>query len=408
MSDFPIYDVSVIGAGASGLLCALECVRAGKKVLLLEKDPLPGRKILASGNGRCNLTNTQVTPAFYHAPKELIENTLTRFPFDKCKRYFEELGVTLTEEEDGRIFPATGKSSAVLEPLKLALIEGGVTFSPAQEVCRITPGTPFTLQTKQGQKFKSRRVVLACGSCAFPQLTGSNSGYELAKQLGHTLVEPKPALCALNIKEKAVARLQGIRIQAEITARSGQRLLAKAQGEILFTAYGISGPAVLNISGSISRELSKTPVQVDLNLFANQPDFIPFMQRRKEIFGQRRAKDFFAGMLHENITNLLIDFAGIRKNCPVKDWTPGTWQHVLSVLQKWTFTVESLRTWTEAMVATGGVNTREINYNTFESLKCPGVFITGELLDVDGRSGGFNLHFAWSSGFTAARKLLEV
>ena len=132
------------------------------------------------------------------------------------------------------------------------------------------------------------------------------------------------------------------------------------------------------------------------------------MQARREKFGHRKAKDFFAGLLHENIANLLIDFAGIKKNIPVKEWTPNTWNNVLKTLTGWAFTVCAARPWTEAMAATGGVNCREINYNTFESLKCAGLFITGELLDVDGRSGGFNLHFAWSSGFAAAQKLVEA
>ena len=407
MNDLPIYDVLIIGAGASGLLCALECARARKRVLILEKDALAGRKILASGNGRCYLTNTHVSPAFYHAPQELIEKTLNRFSFADCKKYFEDLGVLLVQEDNGRFFPATGKATAVLEPLKLAALENGAELKTAQEVIKIKRGKTFTVHTKQGGNFQARKLVLACGSCAFPQLTGTQSGYVLAKSLGHSIVAPAPALCALTIKEKAIARLQGLRAQAELTARAGQEVLAKSQGEVLFTNYGISGPAAINISSAITRRLPQGNVNLTLNLFPAHADFAAFMQARKEKFGHRKAKDFFAGLLHENIANLLIDFAGIKKNIPVKEWTPNTWNNVLKTLTGWAFTVCAARPWTEAMAATGGVNCREINYNTFESLKCAGLFITGELLDVDGRSGGFNLHFAWSSGFAAAQKLVE-
>lgn len=407
MNDLPIYDVLIIGAGASGLLCALECARARKRVLILEKDALAGRKILASGNGRCNLTNAHVSPAFYHAPQELIEKTLNRFSFADCKKYFEDLGILLVQEDNGRFFPATGKATAVLEPLKLAALENGAELKTAQEVIKIKRGKTFTVQTQQGGHFQARNLVLACGSCAFPQLTGTQSGYALAKSLGHSIVAPAPALCALTIKEKAIARLQGLRAQAELTARAGQEVLAKSQGEVLFTNYGISGPAAINISSAITRRLPQGNVNLTLNLFPARTDFAAFMQARKEKFGHRKAKDFFAGLLHENIANLLIDFAGIKKNIPVKEWTPNTWNNVLKTLTGWAFTVCAARPWTEAMAATGGVNCREINYNTFESLKCAGLFITGELLDVDGRSGGFNLHFAWSSGFTAAQKLVE-
>lgn len=407
MTNLPVYDVAIVGAGASGLICALECARAKKSVLLLEKDALPGRKILVSGNGRCNVTNRFVAPDYYHAPKDLIQNVLNGFSFKHARQYFESLGILLREEENGRIFPATGKSSSVLEPLKLAVQEAGAVLLTGHEVTRIQKKNQFILHTAPGQVFYSRRLVLACGSCAYPQVTGTESGYQLAKSLGHHIISPTAALCALNLKEKAVSRLQGIRVQVELTARLAQKTIAASRGEVLFTNYGISGPAVINVSAAAAQALRQGPVQLDLNLFADEPDFAALMQKRRECFGQRRAKDFFAGLLHENIANLLIDFAGIRKNIPVQDWTPGTWQNVVHTLQKWTFNVVSARPWTEAMAARGGVNTAEINYNTCESLKCPGLFITGELLDVDGRSGGFNLHFAWSSGFAAARKLSE-
>lgn len=403
-----MYDVIIVGAGASGLICALECARNGKKVLLLEKDPQPGRKILVSGNGRCNITNRFVSAADYHGPQKLLESALKTFPFEFCVRYFEQLGIPLREEENGRFFPATGKSTSVLEPLKLALQEAGAELLTGQEVTRIKTGGSFGVHTRQGQIFKSKKLVLACGSCAYPQLSGTQSGYQLAKSLGHSIIPPTPALCALTLKEKAVARLQGIRVQAALTARRQEQVFAQSQGEVLFTNYGVNGPAVLNISAAVIRQLAQGPVQLDMNLFADTADFNALMQARKEQFGTRRAKDFFAGLLHENIANLLIDFAGVRKNMPVRDWTPNTWQNIVRTLQKWTFNVTGARPWQEAMAASGGVNTSEINYNTFESLKCPGLFITGELLDVDGRSGGFNLHFAWSSGFTAARKLSEV
>ena len=402
------YDVIIIGAGASGLVCALECARAGrKKTLVLEKDPQPARKILASGNGRCNLTNARVAPAYYHAPQELITAALSQFSFQNCLDYFARLGVLTTEEELGRIFPATGKSTAVAEPLKLALAEAGAELVCSCPAVRIKRGKTFTVTTQDGRTFQAKKLVLACGSCAYPQIGGTQSGYELARSLGHTLITPRPALSALCVKETALARLSGVRCQVHLTAKQNNLLLDEAQGEVLFTHYGLNGPAALNVSSAVSRALPRGNVSLTLNFFPQLKDPQAFLQARLETYAQRRPKDFLAGILHESVANLLIDFIGLRKNLPIREQTPNTRQRLVQTLCAWPLTATGVRPWNEAMAATGGVNTQEINYNTFESLKCPGLYVTGELLDVDGKSGGFNLHFAWASGFAAAQALAE-
>lgn len=404
----PLYDVIIIGAGASGLICALETAKRGLKTLVLEKADVPGRKILVSGNGRCNLTNSRVSPACYNGDRELVQTALNRFSFHDCKHYFEDLGVLLTEEDSGRWFPATGKATAVTEPLKLAALEHGAEILTGREVIRAQKrGKTFTVQTKTGETHQSKNLVLACGSCAYPQVTGTNAGYELAQSFGHTVIAPRPTLCALNIQEKALARLQGIRCQARLTAVGNGAEIARAEGEILFTNYGLSGPAALNISGETVRHLAGGNVTLLINFFPEIADLKEFMRQRVARLGARKPKDFFAGILHESVANLLIDFIGLRKNIPMNEQTPNTLARVASVPGAWPVTAVSGRPWTEAMAAAGGVNTREINYNTFESRKCPRLFITGELLNVDGKSGGFNLHFAWSSGVTAARSMPE-
>ncbi len=398
-----LYDVAVVGAGASGLLCALECARGGKRVLVLEKDPLPARKILVSGNGRCNLTNRHVSPAAYHADPNLIESALAHFSFENCRHYFENLGVLLTEQEQGRIFPATGKATAVADSLKAALKETGAELLCGYEVTHIQrTKTDFVVSTQQGPTVHARNVVLACGSCAYPQVTGTNAGYELARQLGHTVLPPRPVLSGLCLKETALARLSGVKCQVRTTAHTTPA--AHAEGELIFTNYGVNGPAALNISQAVSRALASGPVKVEINFLPQLENPGDFLQARLTRLGTRKPKDFFAGLIHESLANLLIDFTGLRKQIPTQEQNM---QRAFQTLTAWPVTVTALRPWKEAMVAAGGVKTREINYNTFESLLCPGLYITGELLDVDGKSGGFNLHFAWASGFAAAQAIKE-
>ena len=398
-----MYDVIIVGAGASGLLCALECARAGLRTLVLEKDPQPARKILISGNGRCNLTNRFVSPEYYHTDPKLIETALHCFSFEDCKHYFENLGVLLTEEANGRLFPASGKSTAVSESLKTALKEAGAEIRCAQEVVSVrAAAAQFILTTQTKDCFRAKKIVLACGSCAYPQVTGTNSGYTLAQSLGHTIIEPRPVLSGLCLKERALTRLSGIKCQVRTTLTNAPHI--QAEGELIFTNYGVNGPAALNISSAVSHALTNGPVPLQINFLAQLKNPHEFLEARLKTFGSRKPKDFFTGLLNEGIINLLIDFTGLRKNVPVNMQSiQRAWQTLIA----WPVTVTAMRPWKEAMVAAGGVKVSEINYNTFESNLCPGLFITGELLDVDGKSGGLNLHFAWASAFTAAQAIIK-
>lgn len=397
-----LYDVIIVGAGASGLVCAIECARAGLRTLVLEKDPQPARKILVSGNGRCNLTNRHVAPNAYQADPALIETTLKQFSFQDCWNYFEDLGVLLTEEAQGRVFPAAGKSTAVTEALKAELKELEVEILYNQTVTSVrAAAVQFIVTTEKKDVFHGHNLVLACGSCAYPQVTGTESGYKLAQSLKHTVVTPRPILSGMCLKERACRRLSGMKCQVRTTVKNQPQ--AQAEGEIIFTNYGMNGPAALNISPVVSRALADGPIAIEINFLPQLKDPQAFLQARLEKFGHRKPKDFFWGLLNDSLINLLLDFTGLRKNVPMKEQDT---TRAFNALVAWPVTVTAMRPWQEAMAAAGGVKTSEINYNTFESKLYPGLFITGELLDVDGKSGGFNLHFAWASGFIAAQTII--
>lgn len=401
------YDIIVVGGGASGLVCALELARSSKKVALLEKEITCGRKILVSGNGECNFTNRLVAPEKYYGDQDFVKAALDQFSYQDALDYFKNLGL-LYREENNRFFTYTSKASSLATCLTCALKEAGAQLVLRTEVSKITQDNKtqiFKVFSKQGQNFFAKNIVLACGSLAYPQVGGSKAGYALAQSFGHTIKSLSPALCSINLQEKAaLTRLAGLKIQAMATLKENGKLIAQEEGEVLFNNQGVSGNNIF----SISRNAKKGQI-LELNLFSqfSKQEFSAFLDERAQKYAKRKLKDFFAGILADSVANLLIDFLGFKKNLLICDLNSQNFARIKEVLQAWPFKVESLRPFEQACAACGGVDTRQIEKGTFRSLKNQNLYITGELLDIDGRCGGFNLHFAWASGFCAAKTLLK-
>lgn len=401
------YEVIIIGAGASGLVCALELARGGKKVLLLEKEITCARKILVSGNGECNFTNRQVSPEKYYGDKAFVKAALENFTFQDALNYFSALGLLYKEEKD-RFFTYTSKASSLVACLNCALKEAGAELLLQTEVTKISQDQKtkiFKVFSKKGQIFFAKNIVLACGSRAYPQVGGTQAGYNLAKNLGHTVNPASPALCSINLQEKgALSRLAGLKVFAMASLKEGSTVITQEAGEVLFNNQGVSGNNIF----SISRAAKKGQI-LELNLFSqfDKREFSAFLDERAQKYPKRKLKDFFAGILADTLANLLIDFLGFKKNLLISDLNSQNFARIKEVLQAWPFKVEGLRPFEQACAASGGVVVREVQKGTFLSLKNPGVYITGELLDIDGRCGGFNLHFAWASGYCAAKALLR-
>ncbi|MDR0953261.1 MAG: aminoacetone oxidase family FAD-binding enzyme [Elusimicrobiota bacterium] len=394
-----LADVIVIGGGASGITAALALARAGKKVIILEKDITLGHKILVSGNGRCNFTNAAVSPVKYYGDKNLIEAALKQFTVNDCLNFFADLGI-LYKEEDGRYFPITGKASTVVEAFLAALGEAGVDIRLKEEVNKIEflPNKNIKITTQQAV-FQASKIILACGSIAYPQAGGGEGGYKLAKMLGHTITPLSPALSALNLKEKAVARLAGLRVFAKVSLNGDSE-----EGEIIFGRSGVSGNNILSLSRNAK---AGDKIYIDFLPQFSLEDFKTLILKRKAKMGERKLKDFLNGLLADNVANLLIDYLGLKKNEITKEIKADIFDRIIKTIKAWPFTVESLRPWKEVSAAKGGVDTNEIEPNTLRSKLVGNVFITGELLDIDGRCGGFNLHFAWASGFLAAKAIIK-
>ncbi len=397
----------MVGAGAAGIFAALHAARRGLSVLVLEAGPAAGRKILASGNGRCNVTNINAAPDRYFGGRNLVSAALDKFAGRDAVEFFKSLGILLVEEEGGRIFPRADKSSAILTPLTLAAAQAGATTETGVKVSAISRQSgQYSVNLENGARHSAKNVLLACGSPAAPGLGGSASGFELARSLGHKITPCAPALVPLCVKEKGAARLAGIRTQAALSATAGGKEIYRSRGELLFTPYGISGPAVLNISGPCALALASGKVFCDINLF---PEYAPaefeaFLRARLTQFGLRPFKHFFSGMLHESVANLAMDIAGLDRNAPAQTIGDNGVKTLIKICTAWRLEITGTRPLAEAMAMAGGVSAAEVNPSTMESRISPGLYFAGEMIEPVGESGGFNLQFAWASGFIAGTR----
>ncbi|MEI7482072.1 MAG: aminoacetone oxidase family FAD-binding enzyme [Elusimicrobiota bacterium] len=413
-------NIIIIGAGASGLAAACAAAEAGARVTVLEKNHVPGRKILSTGAGKCNLTNSLVTSGRYHGgTPDFIGKTLKALPPDNILAFFESLGLLTVQESDGRVFPRSMKASDVVNALvnficwknsgiKLLTEVVGVKKTqigfevltrrvPPKWEKKATPGPQTTL--------KCDAVILAAGGPAYPQIGGSDSGYDLARSLGHAVTEPEPVIVPLKIKESFVTQVEGIRVQAALELLAGGKVIARSRGEVLFTRYGLSGPAVLDLSRAAVFALKTGPIKCRLDLFPEYtaPDFSAFMLARREEMADRFWRMFLCGLADERLTLLLSDLAKVGSDKLVSAVPVKAFDGFVRLLKGLELEITGSLGFEDAMVAAGGVDTSEVSPETFESRKVKDLFITGELLDIDADSGGYNLHFAWTSGLLAGR-----
>jgi len=415
--------VTVVGGGASGLAAAIAAGRGGAQVSIIERGHSLGRKILASGGGRCNLTNSRILPERYHCGRpDFVRAALSRFKAREAAGFFSELGLLTWAEPDGRVFPRCGRAQAVLDVLKAELGRLPVKVllgTEAAAVRRARDG--FLIRTaaapapwkkpsapaapRSDAELRCDRVILACGGASYPKLGAGLAAYGLAKSLGHTMTELFPALVPLCVKESSLKRLHGLRLKAAVKVFCGEREVSRSQGEVLFTDYGLSGPAVLDVSREAVRGLGRGPVQGALDLF---PEFAPqglraMLAGRWAAMAHRPLEDFFLGMFPSQLSGALSDTLAWDAHRSLDSLGRDAPERLAARLRDWRFEITGARSWGEAMVTAGGVSVDEVDPGTFQSRKVPGLYLAGEMLDVDGDSGGYNLHFAWASGLAAGR-----
>lgn len=392
------FDVAVVGGGAAGLVAAISAARRGDSVVVCERMPRLGKKILVTGGGRCNLTNEDIGPEDYTSgSRGLVAGVLGRFGNDDIRRFFKDLGLHLFSE-GRRIFPATNQASSVLKVLEMEVGRLGVAVELGFEAaCVGHSEAAFLIEGATGRRLEARSVVLAGGGLSYPALGSNGSAYELAGRFGHHLVPPVPSAVPVLAKDRMCHFLQGQKVRAAAVAIVGGKAARRAEGEVLFTQYGLSGTAVLDVSESLSVAIHREG-RSDSALVL---DLVPFLSEealtaelRKRVKAGWASGDLIAGILPDKFAPVVATIAA--------GSGPGdVGRSLAAALKAKRFAVTGTRGWNEAEFTSGGVDAREVDARTLESRLRPGLFLAGEMLDVQGGRGGYNLAWAWASGHVA-------
>ena len=397
--------IAVIGGGASGLMAACFSCGEGREVVLFEKQKKLGRKILVTGNGRCNISNRFIDPVRYHGKNPLfVNNVFARFSPDDTEKFFLLIGIPFREGRDGKLYPASLQASTVVSALEYEVHRRGADVRLHRRIDRIEQkGAKFLLVTAGKEESVFDSVILAAGSCAYSPVGASKIGYALAESLQHRVVRCFPAILPLNIVEKNIRRLQGMKWDCGVSVVHNGAVVAPSVGELLFTGYGLSGPAALEVSRAANELVLRGEVPditVDFYPEQSEDDLSATLEGLLSDGGKTLAFAL-SGIMNERLPRVLGEFAGIDMEKKVSQVGRVEKKALVTALKHLTLTPGAPRDFAEAVITAGGVDVSEIDPATMESKKVKNLYITGELLDIDGDSGGFNLQFAWSTGALA-------
>jgi predicted Rossmann fold flavoprotein len=407
MSTSDTVDVAVIGCGAAGLAAAIFCGRSAPhlRIACLDGAPRLGAKILVSGGGRCNVTNRVVTEAdFWGGSQRIVRNVLRAFPAERTREFFAELGVPLHEEEDGKLFPDSNRARTVLDALVAETRRVGAQIRTGTRVIGIARGDDvFTIDAADGFRICARAVVLATGGRSLPKTGSDGVGYEIAARLGHGYVETTPALAPMLLDGARHAQLSGVSHRAALTLRIGGDTRIRLEGSLLWTHFGISGPVALNLSRHWHSARRESPdVETLLSVCPDETFESLEMWLREEEAARPRsfivtvlAGKVPAAIAHAWVSALALD------TVTMAHLSKDDRRRVIRALIEMPLSVRDSRGYNYAEVTAGGIPLEEVDPARMASRVCPGLYLVGEVLNVDGRLGGFNFQWAWSSGWVA-------
>jgi predicted Rossmann fold flavoprotein len=404
-------DVVIVGAGAAGLAAAVFCARAAsrtRRVICVDGARTVGAKILVSGGSRCNVTNGVVTERdFWGGDRRVIRDVLRAYPASRAIAFFEELGVTLREEEDGKLFPESNRARTVLDALIRAVSTSGAELHTGCRISGIQPADEehFVLTSTDGRVYRAPFVVLATGGRSLPKTGSDGTGYAFARSFGHGYVETTPALVPLVLDDSQHAQLSGVAHPATITLRSGGASPVRLTGAILWTHFGLSGPVVLNASRHWLRSrLEGRDATVGLSVvpgetFASIEQWLSAEQRHRP---RALVRTVVATRVPAAVADVWTERSGIDASTTLSHLAREDRRRLIHALLEMPLDVRDSRGYNYAEVTAGGIPLTEIDPATMESRVRRGLYLIGEMLDVDGRIGGFNFQWAWSSAWVAA------
>ncbi|MCD3233977.1 NAD(P)/FAD-dependent oxidoreductase [Clostridium botulinum] len=406
------HELIIVGAGASGIIAAINAKNSGIDVAILESNNRIAKKLLTTGNGRCNITNENITLDRYHSNNpRFFEHTLKSFNLTNTLEFFSTLGLHLTTLENGKMYPLSLQSSSVVDILKASLEEKEIPVyldTKVKDIHNSKKGFKIYASTPEDDslEYNCKKLILCCGGKSAPKTGSDGSGFSLARKIGHSIIEPLPALVQLKLNYKKLKALSGVKFDGSAKLFLDEKLIQEDFGEILFTDYGISGPPILQLSRNASRGIynrKKVTLKVDMMSTISKENLIEFLENHWGVFGYRSIHDLFIGIINKKVIPILLKESGI-DNMHKPCWNL-TWQEknsIFNILKAWEFEVIGTNGFNNAQVTSGGINTEEIDSTTLESKLIPNLYFCGEILDVDGDCGGFNLQWAWSSGIIAS------
>lgn len=406
--------VIVVGGGAAGMMASIAAAGQGHQVEILEQNEKLGKKIYITGKGRCNVTNACDLEEFFTnivSNEKFLYSSIYQYDNNAVMDFFEKNGCPLKVERGNRVFPVSDHASDITKALADKMKELGVKVTlhcKVDDLIRKEDGSVGGVITSKGEKRKADRVILATGGLSYEPTGSDGSGIRILQKHGHKIAELKPALVPFELKEDYGARLQGLALKnVKFSIKNGKKKVYDGFGEILFTHFGISGPLVISASSYYVKQMYGQEVKctIDLKPALTQEQLDKRILREFEENKNKQFKNALDKLFPAKLVPVMINLSGIDSEKKVNEITKEERKYLVELIKNWEMTIAGTRGFREAIITQGGVNVKQVNPSTMESKVIPGLYLAGEMLDIDALTGGFNLQLAWSTGYLAGNSV---